>query len=161
MTLVACDSTNDRLSILDAAALYENQTDAFVEIVLSYPAPFTEFTRIPARDPSNETAANERFIKRLRKKIPIESIDFFPRSEGGRDEINIVLRRYSTNDYWTIVSVIYISKPLLPPDREENKALFDKCDDRSLEWLERNKATGPVTAICRIKEHWYAVQKIG
>ncbi len=161
LLLAGCDSKNDKPDILDAAAIYTEQSDSFVDILLSYPAPFTEFTRIPARDPAKEVLTNKRFITRLRKTIPVEFIDFFPRSEAGRDEIDVVIKRYSANNYWTVVSLIYLSKPLSPASDEPNKALFDKCDDRSTAWLELNKEQGPVTAICRINEHWYAVQKIG
>lgn len=158
--MAACSAQDDETDILDAAALYGAHPDAFVEILLSYPGPFTEFTRIPARNSANERDANTRFLKNLRKTMPVEFIDFFPRSPGGRDEINVMIKRYAARDDWVAVSIIYLSKPLSAPNEGENKALFERCDERSLTWLGANKDLGPATAICQLDENWYAVQKV-
>lgn len=159
--LSACSALDDQPDILDAAAMYTANPDAFIDILLTYPRPFTEFTRIPARDAAKETAANTRFLKRLRKTMPVEYIDFFPRSAGGRDEINIMIKRYIAQDDWINVSLIYLSDPLSAPDAGENKALFDACDQRSVQWLNERGGPAPATAICKVSEHWYAAQRIG
>ena len=157
----ACSAEGDQPDILDAAEIFAANPDAFAEILLTYPRPLTEFTRIPARDPAKETVGNTRFLNRLRKTMPVEFIDFFPRSAEGRDEVNVVLNRYTAQDDWVVVSLIYISKPLGSPNAGENKALFDRCDERSLTWLSENRANGSATAICQLNNNWYAVQKIG
>lgn len=161
LLLGACSTQDDQPDILDAAALYTTHPDAFVELLLTYPRPFTEFTRIPARNAANETAANTRFLKRLRETMPVEYIDFFPRSDGGRDEINVMVKRYIAQDDWINVSLIYLSKPLSAPGEGENKALFDTCDQRSLQWLSERAGPDPATAICKVSENWYAAQRVG
>ena len=157
----SCAPEGGRPNILDAARIYNSQPDAFAEIILTHPGSITEFTRIPARDPAKETSANKLLLKRLRKAFPVEFIDFYPRSASGRDEINVVIKRYGLNSEWTVVSVIYLSAPLFPPEKDSNNALFDQCDDRSLEWLKNNAKNGPVSVFCQINENWYAFQKVG
>ncbi|NNL88753.1 MAG: hypothetical protein HKP25_06755 [Marinicaulis sp.] len=161
LMLVACDSKKIKPNLLDAADIYNAHPEAFAEIVLSRPKPLLEFTRIPARDPMLETTQNTKLIARLRKNFPIEHIDFYPRSRSGRDEIDVVIKRYGQNTEWTVVSVIYLSKPLSPPSEGSNMELFDKCDHRSVDWLEKNKKKGPALVFCQINSEWYAYQKIG
>lgn len=161
LLLNACSPERAQPNILDAATIYNTQPAAFAEITLSHPGPIVEFTRIPARDPAKETSANKAILKRLRKSFPVEYIDFYPRSAAGRDEIDVVIKRYGINAEWTVVSIVYLSKPLSPPANDSNMALFDQCDERSLEWLETNKQNGAASVFCQINEEWYAFQKVG
>lgn len=158
LSLSACGA-GDEPDILDAAAIYVANPEVFASIRTAYPGPFQDFNRVPARDPSLETDEEKRFIKELRKTIPLEFIDFFPVGDTGADEIDVVLKRYGVNTNFTTVSVIYMGVEL-PARTDGNKALFDSCDERAIEWFERDHAEGTVTALCRITENWYAYQKV-
>lgn len=155
----ACSGGNNP-NILDAAATYKDNTGAFADILASYPGPYKDFTRIPARDPAKETPADNRFLKQLRKTFPVEFIDFFPRSGAGRDEVNVVIKRYGMNTRWTIVSLVYLSEPLAQPEAGSNMTLFDDCDTRSLDWIETHKTNGSISVFCRIDRNWYAFQQV-
>ena len=161
LMLAACGSDRNKTNILDAADIYNAHPEVFAEILRSRPEPVLEFTRIPARDPRLETTQNKKLIARLRKSFPIEHIDFYPRSKSGRDEVDVVINRYGQNTKWTVVSIVYLSKPLSPPSEGSNMELFDQCDRQSFEWLEQNKKNGPASVFCRINSEWYAYQKIG
>ena len=155
----ACSGGNNP-NILDAAEIYKDNTGAFADILSSYPGPHKDFTRIPARDPAKETPADNQFLKQLRKTFPVEFIDFFPRSGAGTDEVNVVIKRYGINTRWTIVSLVYFSKPLAQPEAGSKMALFDECDARSLDWIETNKTNGSVSVFCHVDRNWYAFQQV-
>ena len=157
----ACEAGGKNPNILDAAAIYQNNTGAFADILSSYPGPHRDFTRIPARDPAKETPADKNFLKQLRKDFPVEFIDFFPRSGAGTDEVTVVIKRYGMNTRWTVVSLTYFSQPLAQPDAGSNIALFDDCDGRSLDFLEARKESGSVSVFCRVDRNWYAFQQVG
>ncbi len=155
-----CGSGGDDPNILDAAAIYEANSKVFASIRISYPGPFREFTRIPARNPANETRKDNAFIKQLRKDFPVEFIDFLPLADTGKDEIDVVIKRYGIDARWTVVSLVYSEIPLPPPGKGSNAALFDTCDERALEWFEKDHDTGIISAFCKINEYWYAYQSI-
>ncbi len=155
-----CSSEGDGPNILDAAAIYEANPDAFASIRSRYPGPFREFTRVPARDPAKEIRKDKLFLKRLRENFPVEFIDFLPLADTGKDEIDVVIKRYGMDARWTVVSLVYSEIPLPPPDEGSNAALFDTCDERALEWFEKDHDTGAVSAFCQINEYWYAYQSV-
>ena len=157
----ACDYDTRGTNILDAASLYAENMEEFSNIISSYPLPIAEFTRIPSRDPAKESEINRQFLKKLRKKISIEHIDFFPRSNSGTDEINVVIGRFGANAEWTVISLIYVSRPLSPQNLKRNMALFDKCDQRSIDWIEAYSGSRPIYVFCQVDEKWYAHQKVG
>jgi hypothetical protein len=155
-----CGSGGEDPNILDAAAIYEANSAALASIRENYPGPFRDFARVPARNPANETREDKMFIKQLRKDFPVEFIDFLPMGETGKDEIDVVIKRYGADAIWTVVSLVYTEIPLPSPEEGSNVALFDKCDQRSLEWLEMDHDPGVVSAFCRINEYWYAYQSV-
>ena len=159
--LGACSFEGSRPTILDAAEIYRAQPESFAEILDAQQRPVAEFTRIPARDPAKATATNKALLKRLRKDMPVEFIDFFPRSAAGRDEVSVVIKRYGINADWTVVGVVYMSIPLNSRGGQSNDRLFDNCDSRVLEWIDESAKRGPVSAFCRLNTNWYAFQKVG
>ena len=161
MGLGACSLEGSRPTILDAAAIYRAQPELFAEILDAQRGRLSEFTRIPARDPAKETAANKALLKRLRKDMPVEFIDFFPRSASGRDEVSVVIKRYGITADWTVVGVVYMSIPLSAPQGQSNDRLFDNCDSRVLEWTDEKSKSGSVSVFCRLNTNWYAFQKVG
>ncbi len=158
--IAGCDTGDKGLNILDAAAVYEANPEAFASIRENYPGPYRDFMRVPARDPAKQTRQDTIFFKKLRKHFPVEFIDFFPLAGSGRDEIDVVLERYGANTSWTVISLVYSELSLPPAEDDPNVALFDKCDQRALEWLEANDATGPISVSCRINDYWYAYQSV-
>ncbi len=149
----------DSMTILDAAALFDANQETFLSIRENYPGPFNEFVRIPARNPAKETPEAKRFIKNLREKIPVEFIDFFPLGATGKDEIDVIIKRYSGNTGMTSIGLIYSELPLSSPDQGSNMMLYDRCDQRSLAWIDSGHDKGSVTAVCRINNYWYAYQR--
>ena len=160
-SISACSGEEEGPNILDAAMIYNDNKEAFAEVILTYPGPFFDFTRIPSRDPSNLLSGEKKFLKRLREKIPVEFIDFFPRSQSGLREVDVVIKRYGINSVYTVVSVVYFSEPLGTPKEGSNIMLYESCDDRSLEWIEAQKDKGSVTVFCKLNSNWYAMQKVG
>lgn len=158
--LVAGCSSGEDMNILDAAALYEANEDALNSIRDSYPGPYTEFMRVPARDPAKETRKGKEFIEGLRRSIPVEFVDFFPTSGLGKDEINIMLKRYGGADKWTIISLIYSDMPMGTPPQGSGAAVFDACDMRALEWVGQGRANTKAAAFCKINDNWYAYQQV-
>jgi len=158
--IAGCDTGDTGMNILDAAAIYEANPEAFASIRENYPGPYRGFTRVPARDPAKQTRQDTIFIKKLRKHFPVEFIDFLPLADTGKDEIDVVIDRYGANTSWTVISLVYSELSLPPADDDPNVALFDKCDQRSLEWLEMNVASGRISVSCRINDYWYAYQSV-
>lgn len=161
ISLLGCGAENANLNILDAASIYESNRASFRDIRTNYPGPFAEFTRIPARDPSKSTRQGKALLEALRKDFPVEFIDFFPQSNTGKNEINVILTRYGANAEWTIISLVYSNVPLPPPDSDRNMALFDRCDQRALDWFEKDHGEGSVSAFCQVDAYWYAFQQVG
>ena len=162
ITIAGCapgDGGGD-MNILDAAALFEANPEAFVSIRKNYPGPFNGFVRIPARNPADETPEAERFIKSLREKIPVEFVDFFPLGDTGKDEIDVIIKRYSSNTGMMSIGLIFSELPLSSPDKGQNMMYYDRCDQRSLAWIESGRDEGSVTALCRINNYWYAYQRV-
>ncbi|GJL96036.1 MAG: hypothetical protein DHS20C05_24410 [Hyphococcus sp.] len=158
---VSCGEKN--LTILDAAALYEAQPEVFTSVRDRYPGPFSDFSRVPHRDPSKETRHEKEFLKELRQNIPVEFIDFFPMGETGRDEIDIIIKRYGLNNSdWTEVKIVYVGIPLPQPEEGTGLAVFNACDARALEWFEQEHeaALTRISAFCRINDYWYAYQSV-
>lgn len=158
--VIGCSADDEKLNILDAAKIYESNDEFFASIRGDYPGPYTEFVRIPARDPAKRSRRNELFLQSLRKNFPVEFIDFLPLSESGKDEIDVVLKRYSLGAKYNVVSLIYSEIELPPPQGKPNIALFDQCDERALGWFEKGHDEGPVSAFCRVDQFWYAYQRI-
>ncbi len=157
---IGCDTGDTGRNILDAAAIYEANPQAFATIRQSYPGPYRDFVRVPARNPANATREGALFIKQLRKDFPVEFVDFFPLAGAGKDEIDVVIERYGANTSWTVISLVYSELQLTPANDGSNVALFDKCDERSLEWLEAHHGTEPISVSCRINDYWYAYQSV-
>lgn len=158
--VVGCSADTEKLNILDAAEIYQTNPLLFATVRGDYPGPFTEFTRIPARDPAKQTRRDDAFIKSLRKQFPVEFIDFLPLSDTSKDEIDVVLKRYNHGDDYIVVSLVYSEIELPPPSEKPNIALFDQCDERALEWFEKDHDDGLVSAFCRINQFWYAYQSV-
>ncbi len=155
-----CGPSAEDPNILDAAAVYEANSATFAAIRDTYPGPFREFTRNPARNPANENRKDKLFLKQLREDFPVEFIDFLPLANTGKDEIDVVIKRYGMDARWTVVSLVYSEIPLPPPEKGSNAALFDTCDHRALEWFEKDHNAGAVSAFCQINEYWYAYQSV-
>jgi hypothetical protein len=155
-----CDTGDKGRNILDAAAIYEANPETFASIRRKYPGPYRDFVRVPARDPGKATREGTLFIKQLRKNFPVEFVDFFPLAGTGNDEIDVVIERYGANTSWTVISLVYSELQLTPADDQPNMALFDKCDHRSLDWLEAHRGTGRISVSCRINDYWYAFQSV-
>lgn len=158
-SIAGCGAGED-MDILDAAALYEVNQNTFDGIRDYYPGPYNGFSRVPARDPAKETRKGKQLIEKLRASFSVEFIDFFPMGDTGKDEMNVMLKRYGSSAKWTIVSLIYAEVPLPPPTPGAGIALFDACDTRALEWFEQDHGEISASAFCRINEHWYAYQKV-
>ena len=92
--LSACAESDPPLTILDAAEIYKSNRASFAAIRATYPGPFGEFKRAPARIPAEQTKQELDFVERLRQNFPLEFIDMFPLGDTGRDEIDVVLQRY-------------------------------------------------------------------
>lgn len=150
----------EEIDILDAAAIYSANQTVIDGIRDYYPGPYNDFARVPARDPAKETRKGRELIARLRESFSVEFVDFFPMGDTGKDEINIILKRYGSNAKWTIVSLVYSEVPLPTPTPGAGIALFDACDIRAREWFHANQSGDSVSAFCRINERWYAYQKV-
>lgn len=161
LILAACagDQT-PKTNILDAAAIYEANADVFADLRTRYPGPFEGFTRLPDRDPAKVTPQMENYLAALRQRIPLEYIDFFPLGNSGKDEIDVILHRYGMDTDWTVVSLVYSGIPLPPAEDGKGIRIFDRCDGRSMEWLQAARDTDAVAAFCRLDEFWYAYQRI-
>lgn len=159
VALIGCVQEED-MTILDAAALYETNQNTFDGIRDYYPGPYNGFSRVPARDPAKETRKGKQLIEKLRASFSVEFIDFFPMGDTGKDEMNIMLKRYGSSAKWTIISLVYAEVPLPPPTPGAGIALFDACDSRALGWFEQDHGEISASAFCRINDHWYAYQKV-
>lgn len=159
IALSACAGEGD-FDILDAATVYDANQQKLDVIREYYPGPYNDFMRVPARDPAKETRKGRELIGRLRQSMPVEFIDFFPMGDTGKDEINVMLKRYGGNARWTVVSLVYSEVPLPPPTPGAGIALFDGCDARAREWFAMDRGGAGVSAFCRLNERWYAYQKV-
>ena len=148
------------MTLVDAAAVYEANSEAFAFIRATYPGPFSEFGRVPARDPSKETSDEKAFVKQLRQSFSFEFIDFYPYADTGKDEIDVILKRYDLETNWTIISLVYSGIPLPQPEEGTGIALFDACDQRAIDWFSADHERGAISAFCRINEYWYAHQVV-
>ncbi len=159
----ACDRApyaGQEITILDAADIYNANTDVFAQLRQSYPGPFRDFARVPDRDPAKETPEQRSLIKQLRKYFPVEFIDLYPMGDAEKDQIDVVLQRYGATSRWTIVSLIYVDIPLPAADAKSGTAVFNTCDNTVMGWLESQSRSGRAVAFCRITKHWYAHQRI-
>ncbi len=156
----ACDNPEKPDTLLDAAAIYAENAKLLDSIHRTYPGPYRDFSRLPPRDPADETSRGKEFIKALRREIPLDYIDFFPIEDTGGDEIDVVLRRYSTGNQWRTISLIYFSSALELADGNPNLRLFHKCDERALDWLAKDHLPGPYAAFCKINHRWYAYERV-
>lgn len=152
----SCGPARDPFTILDAAAIYEADRAVFTSIRTVYPGPYQDFTRIPSRDPEEETAFDRDFFSQLQDQIPVEFVDFFPIGDTGADEINVVLKRYQRGDTWNTVSLIYFGMELTLSDEHGDMRMFETCDEETLAWLE----TPSHAAFCRLNANWYAFQRV-
>ncbi|MHA7872890.1 MAG: hypothetical protein ACX939_11115 [Hyphococcus sp.] len=160
-TLAAgCGDGDDDLTILDAADIYRSNQAVFASIRIAYPGPYTEFTRLPARDPAKQTRGEALFLKSLRESFPVEFVDFLPLSEAGKDEIDVVLTRYGLNADYTMVSIVYSDIALAAPASDPNAAVFEACDARALDWFDKDRGESPVSVFCRLDDNWYAYQRV-
>ena len=157
--LVGCGAGED-MDILDAAAIYQANRPAIETIREDFPGPYTEFVRVPARDPAKETVRGKVLLARLRQSFPVEFVDFFPAGNTGEDEINIILKRYGGSARWTVVSLVYVEAPLQAPPPGSGVAIFNACDTRASRWFEQDHGDLDVAAFCRIDGRWYAYQKV-
>jgi hypothetical protein len=156
----ACDREPETRTLLDAAEIYAAHETVFESIRGAYPGPYEDFTRIPRRNPAEETRQTRQFIKALRKNIPVEYVDFFPIGDGHGDELDVVLNRYSDGDDWRTISVIYFSEPMAFSDTSPNVRMFETCDERAVEWLESGQRETPYAAFCKINDSWRAYQRV-
>ncbi|MEO1135793.1 MAG: hypothetical protein AAFW68_04160 [Pseudomonadota bacterium] len=152
----SCGKERNQFTILDAAAVYESDRAVFASIRTVYPGPYQDFTRIPNRNPEEETRFDRDFFRQLRDQIPVEFIDFFPIGSTGADEINVVLKRYQHGDTWNTVSLIYFGMELTLSDEHGDMRMFKDCDEKALAWVE----TPPRAAFCRLNSNWYAFQRV-
>lgn len=159
LTIAAC-AGGDEIDIVDAAAIYNANQVSLDAIRDYYPGPYNDFMRVPARNPAKETRKGKELIARLRNSMPVEFIDFFPMGDTGKDEINVMLKRYGGNAKWTVVSLVYSEVPLPPPTPGAGIALYDACDVRAREWFAMDHGRMSVSAFCRINERWYAYQRV-
>jgi|GEM_PF-1558061 len=153
------DFGGGEMTILDAAAIYESNQDIIMSIRGLYPGPFEGFFRVPNRDPTKQTRENKAFVKQLRQHFPLEYIDFFPMGDTKRDEIDVVLTKFGANTRWSLVSLVYTGIPLPQPEEGANMAVFDACDQRSIEWLDLNTGRKRAEVFCQLNENWYAYQR--
>ena len=84
----------------------------------------------------------------------------FPYGKTGEDEIDVILQRYGVDGDWTVVSLIYAGAPLRQPKHGVGVAVFEKCDDRALSWIDGVHRTQTVAAFCRVDRNWYAFQSV-
>ncbi len=145
-------------TLLDAAETYNQNPAIFAYIRDAYPGPFEDFTRIPARNPADETREDKDFIKEIRGNFDVEFIDFFPPGANNTNEINVITKRYDTDDGWITISLVYLDTPMSGPQEGSNIGLYETCDERSVEWFDKDHAEGPVAVFCRLDEKWYAFQ---
>ncbi len=162
--IAACDRGPSTRTILDAAGLYSENAAVFETIRAAYPGPFTDFARVPARNPADETDHDKDLLKHLRGQIPIEFIDFYPigDSDGGwgGDEIDVVLNRFGTGDKWVTISLVYFSVPLTLSDDDPNVRFFKTCEQGVADWVGDKSASQSRTAFCQINPNWYAHQRV-
>lgn len=156
----ACNGEPETRNLLDAAEIYADHETVFESIRGAHPGPYKDFSRLPPRNPAEETKEGRGFVKALRKQIPVEYLDFFPIGDTGGDELDVVLKRFSHGDQWHTVSVIYFSSPLVLSKEYPNIRLFETCDERSLKWLNSKHDPGPYAVFCRLNESWYAYQRV-
>ena len=156
----ACGGEGKPRSLLDAAAIYGQDEAVFESIRGAYPGPDRDFTRVPPRDPAEDTADKRAFIKTLRKRIPLDYIDFFPIGDTGGDELNIILNRFSQGDNWHTVSVVFFSSPLVLSDEFPYLKLFERCSDDAVRWLDAYAEKGTRAVFCRLNSNWYAYQQV-
>ncbi len=156
----ACGEKPEARTLLDAAEIYAEHEMLFESIRGAYPGPYETFTRIPPRDPADETRESREFMKALEKSIPVDYVDFFPIGEDMGDELDVVLNRYGEGDEWRTISIIYFSAPMDFVDSHPNVRMFETCDQRALDWLEGAHEPGPYAAFCRINESWHAYQRV-
>jgi hypothetical protein len=158
--LAGCGGDAPR-GLADAAAVYRANEAVFESIRGAHPGPYREFFRIPARDPAEARSQQNSFIKSLRRRIPVEYIDFFPiGGEGSGDEFDVVLNRYTEGDEWRTISVVYFSAPLTLDDNLPDVRLFDECGAKAAAWLQDGARQTPYAAFCRLNESWYAYQRV-
>ena len=160
LALAGCSKSAPEPNILDAAFVYDSNRAVLASIRAAYPGPFTDFERIPARNPADDNPMDRDFLKTLREDIPVEFIDFFPIGETGKDEIDVVLWRYQAKGHWNTVNLIYFSMAMTLSDEHDHMRAFDACDERAVDWLKEKSAEGPASVFCRLDDHWQAFQRV-
>ncbi len=160
LALSGCGPQTSSRTLLDAAALYQENQAVFASIRAAYPGPYEDFARIPARDPADDTGLDRDFLQSLRENFPVERIDFFPIGDTGADEIDVVLERYQAGDQWRTISLIYFSTPLTLSKKDPAMRLFETCDEASLDWLEARPEGEDSAVFCRLNANWYAYQRV-
>ncbi|MEZ5893566.1 MAG: hypothetical protein R3C58_10575 [Parvularculaceae bacterium] len=162
LALAACNGgeAEDGHDILDAAEIFANHQGTLATIRAAYPGPYTDFERIPARNPADDDAMDRAFLKILREEMPVEFIDFFPIGDSGKDEIDVVLWRELDGDRWRTVSLIWFGMPMtLAEDRAGGMRAFETCGPEVKAWLAGHDGE-PVAAFCKLNDHWQAYQRV-
>ena len=160
LALAACGKGDPQPNILDAAAVFEANKAVLGSIRAAYPGPYSEFDRMPARDPADDNDMDRAFLSVLREDIPVEFIDFFPIGDTGKDEIDVVLWRYQSGDNWNTVNLIYFSTPMTLSGEHQHMRAFDICDESAVAWLQEKSTEGSASVFCRLDDHWQAFQRV-
>ncbi len=162
LSLAACGEREPEMTLLDAASLFRAHGTDLGAIEQAYPGPYLGFFRVPARLDEDQKPGDETLMKTVRAHFPVEFIDFFPLGDTGKDEVNVILKRFSGEYGWTIISLVYSEIPLPEPEGEENKgmAMYDSCDSRAVQWISRKPTSGSYSVFCRLSDKWYAFQSV-
>ncbi|MEM9422223.1 MAG: hypothetical protein AAF986_06945 [Pseudomonadota bacterium] len=158
--MTACGPAKPEMNLLDAADLFRAHGVDLIAIEQSFPGPYSGFFRIPARSEEQIQEGEEALIQQVRRNLPVEFIDFFPLGDTGKDEVNVILKRFSGKNGWTIISLVYSEIPLPPPEDKDIMAVYDKCDQRAADWVNRQPNGKTITAFCRLSDKWYAYQSV-